>query len=337
MMKPTREPQCDGVIVSVCVCAYNSGKYLEECLDSILSQETEFKFEILINDDCSSDNTIGIMQSYASKYPDIVKVFYQDQNYGMKYIPVGPTFLWPQTSGKYVAFCDADDFWTDPLKLAHQIDFLEKNSNTSLVHSNYKILQTGKVTNRILKNAHGISFQTAPIGDCKETCFFSFGVAISSAVVRKEVLDKYITSGILELHVGVDYSLFVFAANMGQIGYTDKELVTYRRHGKSEMHNPERVAQRIVRRKKMLNFLCEFFDVSADVKRQSLQQQNHRIRKNLITSKENIISSFRSELTSQDLIVINLGRYTQYGLLVRVWEKVKNFIKVQVFSDTYQR
>ena len=74
--------ETDDIKVSVCVVTYNQEKYIAECLDSLVSQETDFKFEIIVGEDCSTDGTRAIVQQYVDKYPDIVKPIFHDQNVG---------------------------------------------------------------------------------------------------------------------------------------------------------------------------------------------------------------------------------------------------------------
>lgn len=117
----------DKIIVSVCCLTYNQKNYIRECLDGILMQKTNFKFEILINDDCSTDGTSEIIKEYEQKYPDIIKPVYQKENQFSKGISICKNFIFPRVKGKYVAICEGDDYWTDPNKLQKQVDFLEEN------------------------------------------------------------------------------------------------------------------------------------------------------------------------------------------------------------------
>lgn len=112
------------ITVSVIVLTYNHEAYLSQALDSILMQNTDFRYEILVGNDASTDRTGEILQSYADRYPDIILPFHRPQNLGA---PRNAYELLLKTRGKYLAFCEGDDFWTDPGKLARQVEFLEKN------------------------------------------------------------------------------------------------------------------------------------------------------------------------------------------------------------------
>lgn len=115
------------IVVTILTLAYNHEPYIRQCLDGIVMQQTTFTFELLIHDDASTDGTADIIREYESKYPNIIKPIYQKENQYSKKIPIGVTYLYPRAKGKYIALCEGDDYWTDPLKLQKQVDFLEAN------------------------------------------------------------------------------------------------------------------------------------------------------------------------------------------------------------------
>ncbi len=117
----SREPP----LVSICCITYNHKSYLGEAIDSFLMQDTEFPFEIIIHDDASVDGTVDIVQDYAEKYPDIIRIIVQTENQYSKGGLINPRFVFPVTRGKYIALCEGDDYWMDKTKLQKQVDFLE--------------------------------------------------------------------------------------------------------------------------------------------------------------------------------------------------------------------
>lgn len=121
-------------LVSVLCLAYNHEAYIRRTLDSFLSQQTDFPFEIIIHDDASTDGTAAVIREYEARYPEIVKPIYQTENqYSKPNTPIMKTFLYPVARGKYFAMCDGDDAFTDPLKLQRQADFLEAHPDYSMV------------------------------------------------------------------------------------------------------------------------------------------------------------------------------------------------------------
>jgi glycosyltransferase involved in cell wall biosynthesis len=123
--------------VSVFVQTYNQVDHIAECLDSILRQTTNFEYEILLGDDESDDGTRKICLDYSKKYPNKIRLFLHSRGNNIK-VNGRPTgrfvFLYNafQASGKFMALCEGDDYWTDPCKLQKQVDLIEKNPHCSM-------------------------------------------------------------------------------------------------------------------------------------------------------------------------------------------------------------
>jgi len=132
----------DTPLVSVIVVTYNHENYIKECLDGILKQETDFSFEVLLGDDASTDATRKICLEYAQKYPDKIRLFLHSREnniklYGRATGRFNLLYSMGRAKGKYLAFCDGDDYWTDPLKLKKQVNFLEENDQYILAYHAY--------------------------------------------------------------------------------------------------------------------------------------------------------------------------------------------------------
>lgn len=118
--------------VLVVTYAYNQEKFIAKAIESILMQQTNFPFVLLILDDCSTDSTADIIREYESKFPDLIKGIYQEENYTSQG-KCQEVFVHPwQMRSKYQAFCEGDDYWTDPYKLQKQVDFMEAHPNCTL-------------------------------------------------------------------------------------------------------------------------------------------------------------------------------------------------------------
>lgn len=141
------DPQNE-ILVSICCTAYNHEKYIEQALEGFVMQQCNFKFEILVSDDASTDNTASIIKRYESNYPYLFQVFYLNENQYSKGNKPLFNILFPATKGKYIALCEGDDYWTDPLKLQKQVDFLEENEEYSMCFTNRSVLDE----NNILKS-----------------------------------------------------------------------------------------------------------------------------------------------------------------------------------------
>lgn len=122
-------------LVSICCLVYNHSSYLRECLDGFVKQRTNFPVEILIHDDASTDNSREIIQAFIEKSPDLFVPIFQSENQFSKGGGVMAKFVFPLAQGKYIALCEGDDYWTDPMKLQKQVDFLESHNEYGFVGS----------------------------------------------------------------------------------------------------------------------------------------------------------------------------------------------------------
>ncbi len=118
--------------VSISCLTYNHADYIRQCLDGFIMQKTDYKFEVLVHDDASTDGTQDIIREYEEKYPDIIKPIYQTENQYSQGINIDHTFQWPRIKGKYVAYCEGDDYWIDEYKLQKQYDAMESHPNCAL-------------------------------------------------------------------------------------------------------------------------------------------------------------------------------------------------------------
>lgn len=126
-------------MVSVHVSTYQHADFIRDCLDGVLMQETDFPVEIIIGEDESSDGTREICREYADRHPDKIRLFLhrRENNISIHGRPTGRfQFAYSHfiARGKYIAICEGDDYWTDPMKLQKQIDFLEENEEYVLSH-----------------------------------------------------------------------------------------------------------------------------------------------------------------------------------------------------------
>ena len=117
--------------VSVLCAAYNHEDFLRQTLDGFVSQKTSFPFEVLVNDDASTDSTADILREYAEKYPEIIRPFYQTENLYSRRINLYDVVFFPAVRGEYIALCEGDDYWNDPEKLQRQVDWLDAHPDYS--------------------------------------------------------------------------------------------------------------------------------------------------------------------------------------------------------------
>ncbi len=206
-------------LLSVAVITYNHEKFIRQALDSVLMQQTDFPFEIVIGEDCSTDDTRGILISYKDQYPDKIRMVTSEFNVG----PL-PNVLrtYRACNGDYIAVLEGDDYWTDPLKLQKQVDFLEANPDFSICFHKVKLLEKGK-----LKKDKSTKVPDS-VSTIKELARQNY-IHTPSCIFRKndQVIDK------LKLYMGLkvgDYTLHLYNAKMGKIKYINKSMAVYRKH-----------------------------------------------------------------------------------------------------------
>lgn len=130
-------------LVSIRCLAYNQEKYIRQCLDGFIMQKSNFPFEIIVHDDASTDGTADIILEYAKKYPCINAIIETENQYSKHDGSLG-RIVNAAVRGKYIALCEGDDYWTDPLKLQKQVDFLEGHSDYAMVYTLSQIYNQGK-------------------------------------------------------------------------------------------------------------------------------------------------------------------------------------------------
>ena len=120
------------IVVTIRCCTYNHEPYIRQCLEGFVMQQANFPFEAIVHDDASTDGTAEIVKEYAEKYPNIIKPIFEKENLYSKHDGSITRIMNEHTRGKYVAICEGDDYWTDPLKLQKQVDFLENHPEYSM-------------------------------------------------------------------------------------------------------------------------------------------------------------------------------------------------------------
>lgn len=209
------------VQVSVICNAYNQEKYIAQALDGFVMQRTSFPFEVLVHDDASTDRTAEIIRAYAEKYPDLIKPVYQTENQYSRHVPISPTFQYPRAGGAYIALCEGDDCWTDPLKLQKQFDAMERHSEVDLcAHAHTKVdTATGQVL------GHSVLFKeekVIPAGDVIKGGG-SF-VATASLFFRRLLLENIPS---FRQMMWLDYTMQVHGSLRGGMLYLPDEMCIY--------------------------------------------------------------------------------------------------------------
>jgi len=204
-------------IISVALCTYNGEKFLTEQLDSLIAQ-TYKNIEIIAVDDCSTDDTFGILTAYAAKYGNI-SIYRNDQNKGfLKNFETALSYC----HGEFIALCDQDDVW-HPEKIALQVAAI--GDNMIIYHDSEFIDDEGKLTGEKISDSHNLYRGNEP-----KVFLFRNCVSGHAMLIRKDLLKHAFP---FENNFYHDWWLTYVAVNIGSIDYIPKCLVKYRRHAES--------------------------------------------------------------------------------------------------------
>lgn len=214
----------DDVLVSVICLAYNHEKYICQAMDSILSQKTDFKYEVIVSEDCSTDNTAKILREYESK-DDKLKVIYFQENQHTKGIPKLPKLI-DMAKGELLAFCECDDYFCDEYKLQKQVDLLRKHPDcVACIHSAYRVSENGN------KIGYKRPRTTKEIMGMKEIipCLGESLYALNSLMCYKKALADYFDNPLYLCKCGVgDMPLALYLAFKGNFIYSEGNMAAYR-------------------------------------------------------------------------------------------------------------
>lgn len=225
-------------LISVCMICYNVEPFIGDAIEGVLNQKTDYPVELVIGDDCSTDQTLRIANEYAAKYPGRVKVLAFKDNLG---IAGNTARTLEECNGKYVAICDSDDVWTDPLKLQKQVDFLEHNPDFGIVYSDVKT----------------ISEKNIPIPDPDIEGlrpFYSEGevffrllecnfICNSTTVYRRELLEGHRIDPSRNYFVQ-DYIMWLMISSRSKVHFLPEQTTLYRKHSRSVTNSGSDIKRR---------------------------------------------------------------------------------------------
>ncbi len=218
-------------LVTIRCLVYNHEPFLRDCLEGFVMQQTDFPFEAIVHDDASTDHSADIIREYAEKYPHIIKPIYEKENlYSKKDGSLGKVMNEAASpSSKYVAYCEGDDYWTDPTKLQKQVDFMEANPEYSMCfHRALLKWEDGSKDDSIYSSPspYDRDYSGAEI-------FQHARVHTATLVMKKSILLSEIykeTRLQLEKYPNGDTILFLTCASMGKVRGLADIMSVYRKH-----------------------------------------------------------------------------------------------------------
>lgn len=218
-------------LVTICCITYNHAAYIRECLNGFLMQETNFKFEVVIHDDASTDETQSIIKEYCEKYPNVFSPIFQHVNqYSRGIKSIIQTFCVPKFRGKYIAMCEGDDYWIDPYKLQKQVDFLESHPDYGMCYT--KVKRYNQQNKKYIDVWGGAN-------ETMDKLLIENTIPTLTAVFHKAIYDKYLT----EIHPSKrgwlmgDYPIWLYFAQNSKIKFTNETTGVYRICTESASHS----------------------------------------------------------------------------------------------------
>jgi glycosyltransferase involved in cell wall biosynthesis len=213
---------------------YNHARYIAQAIEGVLAQKTDFPIELVIGEDCSTDGTRKIVLEYKAKYPEIIRTVISDENVGAR---VNNDRTVNACQGKYIAFCEGDDYWVDPLKLQKQVDFLGANPDYGMVHTDYNRFSE---ESRTLQKAHH-SAEKIPQGDVYDDLLcINFVATLTVMVEKRLVIEARTNLGLLSKNWPMgDYPMWLEISRHAKVGYIKDVTSTYRVLPESASHSTD--------------------------------------------------------------------------------------------------
>lgn len=217
------EPQ-----ISIICNTYNQEKYIADALESFLMQRVNVPFEILVHDDASTDGTADVIREYEKKYPDIIKPIYQTQNQWNLDVSVTASIQIPRAKGKYIAFCEGDDYWTAPDKLQIQYDYMESHKECSACCHAYSMVNK---TGELIEERYDFS------GNCSVPMSKLIGNQLTlphfaTLFVKKDCFKEFNNGKFLGVGC-CDMIVRVLCKTQGDLYYINRNMSCYRRFTES--------------------------------------------------------------------------------------------------------
>lgn len=211
-------------LVSVRCITYNHENYIAQALDGFLMQKTNFPFEVIVHDDASPDRTADIVREYEKKYPAIIKAIYQTENQYSKRDGTIARILNEACKGKYIAFCEGDDYWIDENKLQMQVDFLENNPEYSAYYGNIECIDgTGNPSDYAYKVFPKYANHTILKSDPH---YYPLIGHISTCMIRSIFVVQLYKD--VDFRINGDNLISIIASGTGDVYYSGKIFSKYR-------------------------------------------------------------------------------------------------------------
>ena len=213
-------------LVSVFMLTYKHEKFIAQAIESVVSQECDFLFELIIAEDCSPDGTLAIALDYQRRYPHLIRVLTGDKNVG--FIANSERRM-SAMRGRYMATCEGDDYWNHPRKLQMQVDLMRANPGMRSCHTDYDRESRFRLS-RSKHKRKGRSARWLAQGTTYRDLLLDWSVITATTMFDKDIYFEFKRSEFSRRDWPFgDYNLFLFASLQGAVGYVDESTATYRK------------------------------------------------------------------------------------------------------------
>ncbi|WP_319525638.1 glycosyltransferase [uncultured Desulfosarcina sp.] len=297
-------PESTTPVVSVCCMTYNHENFIRKCLDGVLNQETLFPIEILVHDDASTDQTASIIQKYEKRYPNSIKAIYQEENQWSKGVRPNPAFNFPRAQGKYIAFCEGDDYWSDKGKLQQQFDIIEKYPDVKLCFHKVLVVHDGDHA----RLGTPTPILTKTFYSCRELVSTNIIPTCSVLAIREAVIETPDWYYKLPMN---DWPRWISACKDGYAYGINKVMGVYRIHS-GGIWSAQNVGVKVI---SDYDFYCEIEKNGPICSRALAADARRALVRKLINQEEERLFRIRNHVI--------------FGPLLKLWEK---FINKNIFS-----
>lgn len=215
-------------VVSVLMITYNHGPYLAEAIEGVVNQVCSFPFELIIGEDSSTDNTREVALAYQKRYPHLIRVVHSARNVGMS---ANSLRIFRRAKGKYVAYCEGDDFWCDQEKLAKQVTLMEYSPEIGIVHTDWTRANfvQGKWKYDLHRSVHSRVAKKYLEGNLYNNWHFPKILRTCTNLLRKEIMSAWYESGLLDMKYPFgDAVLSSWVTSRYKVGYIPAVTAVYR-------------------------------------------------------------------------------------------------------------
>ena len=281
---------------------YNHEKFIAQAIEGVMMQQTDFRYELVISEDCSTDRTREICKQYKEKFPDKIKLILPDKNLGVIENSIS-TFR--ECTGKYIAICEGDDFWTDKLKLQKQVDFLESNPDYGLVHTDYVVVDENSKQLELFEPKYTESNTGREVFELllrKKYSIATLTVLFRGSLFRE--FDNELSGMQLKM---TDYPMWLEFSGKMKVRYLDEITSSYRllKNSASHSDNIEKIVSFNINSLQIRMYFADKYGVKLNVKKEIAQIYSNVMRDCFLHNRNLAPTYYAKMVRSRKLSLLN--------------------------------